>query len=176
MTYLQRMSRRRTPQWAPIPGSNQVRNSVGGFAWAVDEWTRLRRFLILGSESGSYYAGEWALTRENADAVELCLAADGARTVQEIVAVSEGGRAPKNDPALYALAMAAANGDLATRRAALGALPRVARTSTHLFRFASFVEGLAGAARSAARSARGTRLARPSRSPTWRSSTGVARA
>ena len=71
MTYLQRMSRRLAPQWAPIPGSNQARNSAGGFAWAVDEWTRLRRFLVLGSEGGSYYAGEWALTRENADAVKL---------------------------------------------------------------------------------------------------------
>ena len=27
-----------------------------GHAWAVDDWTRLRRFLILGSEGGSYYA------------------------------------------------------------------------------------------------------------------------
>jgi 60 kDa SS-A/Ro ribonucleoprotein len=155
MTYLQRMSRRRAPQWAPIPGSNQVRNSAGGFAWAVDEWARLRRFLILGSEGGSYYAGEWALTRENAEAVELCLAADGLRTVAEIVVVSEGGRAPKNDPALFALAMAAGHGDLATRRAALDALPRVARTSTHLFLFATFVEGFRGWGRALRRSVGG---------------------
>jgi 60 kDa SS-A/Ro ribonucleoprotein len=148
MTYLQRLSRRRAPQWAPIPGSNQIRNTAGGFAWAVDEWTRLRRFLILGSEGGSYYAGEWALTRENAEAVERCLAADGARTVAEIVAVSEGGRAPKNDAALFALAMAAGHGDPATRQAALDALPRVARTSTHLFMFAAFVEGFRGWGRS----------------------------
>jgi 60 kDa SS-A/Ro ribonucleoprotein len=155
MTYLQRMSRRLAPQWAPIPGSNQVRNSAGGFVWAVDEWTRLRRFLILGSEGGSYYAGEWELTRENAAAVELCLAADGARVVAEIVAVSAGGRAPKNDPALFALAMAAGLGDEATRRAALEALPRVARTSTHLFRFATFVEGFRGWGRSLRRSVGG---------------------
>jgi 60 kDa SS-A/Ro ribonucleoprotein len=148
MTYLQRMGRRRTPQWAPIPGTNQIRNGAGGFAWAIDEWTRLRRFLILGSEGGSYYAGEWALTRENAEAVALCLAADGTRAVAEIVAVSEAGRAPKNDPALFALAMAAADGDVATRRAALDALPRVARTSTHLFQFATFVEGFRGWGRS----------------------------
>jgi 60 kDa SS-A/Ro ribonucleoprotein len=144
MTYLQRMSRRLAPQWAPIPGTTQTRNSAGGFAWAVDEWTRLRRFLILGSEGGSYYAGECELTRENARAVELCLAADGARTVAEIVAVSEGGRAPKNDPAIFALAMAAGLGDEATRRSALEALPRVARTSTHLFQFVAFVEGFRG--------------------------------
>ena len=56
MSYLKRHGTRRVPQWAPIPGSGQVPNSAGGFAWAVDDWTRLRRFLILGSEGGSYYA------------------------------------------------------------------------------------------------------------------------
>jgi 60 kDa SS-A/Ro ribonucleoprotein len=79
MSYLERHRTRRPPQSAPIPGSDQVPNSAGGYAWGVDDWTRLRRFLVLGSEGGSYYAGEWVLTRENAQAVERCLAADGAR-------------------------------------------------------------------------------------------------
>ena len=84
MSYLKGHGTRRVPQWAPIPGSDQVQNSSGGFAWAVDDWTRFRRFLVLGSEGGSYYAGEWKLTRENAQAVERCLAEDGPRTVGEI--------------------------------------------------------------------------------------------
>ena len=105
MSYLKRRSKGRAPQSAPIPGSGQVPNSAGGFAWVVDDWARLRRFLILGSEGGSYYAGEWKLTRENAEAVERCLAVDGPRTVAEIVAVSDAGRAPKNDPAIFALPM-----------------------------------------------------------------------
>src|SRR5438067_1892865 len=111
MSYLKRHGTRRVPQKAPIPGSGQVRNSAGGFAWAVDDWTRLRRFLILGTEGGSYYATEWTLTRENAQALERCLAEDGPRAVQEIVRVSDEGRAPKNDPAIFALAMAAGLGD-----------------------------------------------------------------
>ncbi|MGG7379003.1 hypothetical protein ACQ7B2_09640, partial [Escherichia coli] len=73
MSYLKRQSKRRVPQSAPIPGSDQVANSAGGFSWAIDDWARLRRFLILGSEGGSYYAGEWKLTRENAEAIERCL-------------------------------------------------------------------------------------------------------
>jgi 60 kDa SS-A/Ro ribonucleoprotein len=136
------------PQRSPLPGSTQVPNTAGGFAWAVDDWTRLRRFLVLGSEGGSYYADEWTLTRENAAAVERCLAADGPRTVTEIVRVSEEGRAPKNDPALFALAMAAGAADEQARKAALEALPRVARTGTHLFQFAKFVEGFRGWGRS----------------------------
>src|SRR5919106_3467150 len=148
MSYLKRHGTRRVPQWAPIPGSDQLPNSAGGFAWAVDDGTRLRRFLILGSEGGSYYASEWTLTRENAQAVERCLAEDGPRAVAEIVRVSEEGRAPKNDPAIFALAMAAGLGDEPTRKAALEALPQVARTGTHLFQFATFVEGFRGWGRS----------------------------
>jgi len=146
MSYLKRHGTRRVPQWATLPG--QAPNSAGGFAWAVDAWTRLRRFLILGSEGGSYYASEWKLTRENAQAVEQCVREDGPRAVAEIVRVSADGRAPKNDPALYALALAAGAGDVETRRAALEALPQVARTGTHLFQFAQFVEGFRGWGRS----------------------------
>jgi 60 kDa SS-A/Ro ribonucleoprotein len=131
---------------APLPG--QAPNSAGGFAWAVDHWARLRRFIVLGSEGGSYYASEWTLTRENAQGVETALREDGRRAVAEIVAVSREGRAPKNDPALFALAMAAGLGDVDTRKAALEALPQVARMGTHLFQFASFVEGFRGWGRS----------------------------
>jgi 60 kDa SS-A/Ro ribonucleoprotein len=140
--YLKRHGTRRVPQWISLPG--QVPNSAGGFAWAVDVWTRLRRFLVLGSEGGSYYASEWTLTRENANAVEAAIREDGPRAVAEIVAVSREGRAPKNGPALFALAMAAGVDDEATRKAALDALPRVARTGVHLFQFATFVGGFRG--------------------------------
>ena len=146
MSYLKRHGTKRVPQWAPLPG--QLKNSDAGYAWPVDDWTRLRRFLILGSEGGSYYASEWKLTRENVEAVERAVHADGKRAVAEIVAVSREGRAPKNDPALYALALAAGLGNEETRKAALEALPQVARTGTHLFQFASFVEGFRGWGRS----------------------------
>src|SRR4051812_42700231 len=146
MSYLTSFRPRRPAQSQPLPG--QVPNAAGGFAWAVDDWKRLRRFLILGSEGGSYYAREWSLTRENAEVVERCLAADGARTVAEIVRVSEEGRAPKNDPALFALAMASGAADQSTRKTALEALPQVCRTGTHLFQFASFVEAFRGWGRS----------------------------
>ena len=131
-----------TPQALPIPGT--VPNSAGGFAFAVDDWARLDRFLILSSEGGSYYAAERTLTRDNAHAVLRAIAEDGARAVARIVEVSAAGRAPRNDPALFALALAASATDLATRRAALAALPQVARTGTHLFAFAGFVQGTRG--------------------------------
>ena len=142
MSYLSKIRFRRTPQSLPLAG--QVPNSAGGHAWAVDEWAQLRRFLVLGTEGGSFYASEDTLTRENARAVQECLERDGPRTVAEIVAVSRAGRAPKNDPAIFALAMAAGLGDEPTRQAALAALPDVCRTGTHLFHFATFVEEFRG--------------------------------
>ena len=145
MTYLKTvLNRKKTPQSAPIPGKALVANSAGGFAFAVDDWTRLQRFLILGSEGNSYYATEQALTAENAQAVLRCIAADGERAIREIVTVSDAGRAPKNDPAIFALALAAAHVDEKTRRAALYALPKVCRIGTHLFTFAEFVDGMRG--------------------------------
>jgi 60 kDa SS-A/Ro ribonucleoprotein len=133
-----------TPQSQPLPGSAQVRNSAGGYTWAVDDWTRLDRFLILGCEGPTYYASEKALTVENALAVQRCVCADGVRAVARIVEISEAGRAPKNDPAIFALAIAAAHGDAATKERALGVLSRVCRTGTHLFQFAAAVQGFRG--------------------------------
>jgi 60 kDa SS-A/Ro ribonucleoprotein len=139
-----RLRHRVTPQAEQIPGSTQIPNSAGGYAWPVDHWTRLDRFLVLGTEGGTFYVGERALTAESAQAVVACLAADGARVVQRTVEISESGRAPKNDPALFVLAMAAGLGDEATRAAALASLDRVARTGTHLFHFLQYVKAFRG--------------------------------
>ena len=137
-------NRKQTPQMLPIPGSSQVANNAGGFAWALDDWHRLDRFLILGSEGGTYYVNERALTFDNAGCVARCIQSDGERTVQRIVQISAAGRAPKNDAALFALAMAASFGSAATRRIALEALPQVVRTGTHLFHFMQYAEQFRG--------------------------------
>lgn len=137
-------STKTTPQSEPIPGTSQVANSAGGFAWALDDWARLDRFLVLGCEGGTYYVAERELTIENAEVVQRCIATDGIRTIDRIVAISEAGRAPKNDPAIFSLAMAAKLGDESTRRAAYAALPKVCRIGTHLMHFAEFAQGFGG--------------------------------
>jgi 60 kDa SS-A/Ro ribonucleoprotein len=124
--------------------ADQVENEAGGYVWEADKWSRLRRFLILGTEGGSYYVGEQKLTTKNVEALRLCLVEDGLRTVQEIVEISEGGRAPKNDQALFALAYAISHGDNKTKSAAAEALPRVARIGTHLYSFVAYAETMRG--------------------------------
>ncbi len=151
MNYGKHFSTKKTRQLEPIPGSSQVENSAGGYSFGVDDWTRLDRFLILGSERGSYYASEPKLTKENAEAVLRCIKADGLRAVKRIAQVSQEGRAPRNDPAIFALAMALKLGDEETRRAAAEAVPSVCRIGTHIFMLAEAVQAFGGWGRATAR-------------------------
>lgn len=144
MKYSKHVSTKQTPQSEPIPGSTQVKNSAGGYSFEVDNWAKLDRFLILGNEGGSYYAGEREMTIKNSDAALACLKEDGRRVVERVIEISEGGRAPKNDPAIFVLAMAAKLGDDFTRKFALTVLPRVCRIGTHLFQFIEAMQGFGG--------------------------------
>jgi len=144
INYAKTFNRRVTPQSQPIPGSNQVRNSGGGFSWEVDDWTRLDRFLILGAEGGTYYITERDLVKQNHEAIVRCIKADGVRAVTRIVEISDAGRAPKNDPAIFALALAVTHGDVQAKAHAFANLGKVCRIGTHLFHFAEYVNAMRG--------------------------------
>lgn len=66
--YQRHVGQASTPQSEPLLGreAEMVKNSAGGFTFAVDRWSQLDRFLILGCAGGTYYATERELTRENA--------------------------------------------------------------------------------------------------------------
>src|SRR5262245_2303187 len=81
----------------------QVPNSAGGYAFKIPDEARLERWLVLGAEGGTYYASERELTRENAKTILELLKKDPQKTVETIAEFSELGRAPKNDPAIFAL-------------------------------------------------------------------------
>jgi len=134
----------KTPQSQPIPGTAQVQNSAGGFTWKVDKWQQLDRFLILGIEGGTYYASERKLSRENSTSAFECIKENGLRVVGRLVEISDSGRAAKNDPALFVLAMCAKMGDDQTKAAAYQALSKVARIGTHLFHFVEYAKAFGG--------------------------------
>jgi len=119
----------------------QVLNAAGGYVFQVDDEARLRRFLVLGTNGGTYYASAKDITFDNFDVLKRMAVADPRRLVDVIVDVSTRGAAPKQNPALFALAYASANGD---RGYALSKLHLVARTGTHLFLFAKYVEQFRG--------------------------------
>jgi 60 kDa SS-A/Ro ribonucleoprotein len=135
---------RMTPQTEPIPGENQIRNNAGGYVYDVGTFKRFERFLVLGSEGGTYYVGEAKLTKENALNTIAAIEADGDKAVQLIRGVSDSGRAVKNDAAIFALALAASAKNPQTRKLALAALPAVCRIPTHLFHFLTYVKQFRG--------------------------------
>jgi 60 kDa SS-A/Ro ribonucleoprotein len=137
------ISTRRTAQ-SERADPRQVANAAGGYTFMVDDYTRLHRFLTLGTDGGTFYTRAPELTRDNADVVFRMAATDPVGLVRQIVEVSTAGRAPRQNPALFALAIAASAEDVDGRRAALAALPDIARTGTHLFQFARYVEQFRG--------------------------------
>lgn len=140
---LREISTRATPQ-TEAADDRQIRNDAGGYGYRAGDAVRVRRFLTLGTNGGTYYASERGLTRDNADVILRVARERGLWLVDEIVEVSTRGLAPRQRPALFALAVAAGVGDDDTRAAALAALPKVARTGTHLLQFAGYVEGFRG--------------------------------
>ena len=143
MDPLTTVSTRVTPQ-AEAADDRQIPNAAGGYGFAVDDDVRVRRFLTLGTDGGTYYVTARELTRDTAAVVLRAARERGAWLVAEAVAISVAGRAPRQNPAVFALAAAAALADDEGRRAALDAVGVVCRTGTHLFLFARYVEQFRG--------------------------------
>lgn len=144
INYSSYMSIKKTPAIEPIPGSNQIPNSGGGYSFPVDKWKQFHRFLILGSEGGSYYASERKLTQENAKNVIECIKEDGIKVVNHLVFVSVTGAAPKNDQAIFTLALACTYGDQKTKELAYSVIKDICRIGTHIFQFCQMIQDLRG--------------------------------
>lgn len=123
----------------------QKKNAAGGFTFVVGDMDRAKRFLILGSED-NYYTPGAELSAQNAKTL-VGLASDvrsSKELVDLIVQVSLEGRATKQNPAIFALAIAASHGDIESKSYALSQLTKVVRTGTHLFLFATYIEQFRG--------------------------------
>jgi 60 kDa SS-A/Ro ribonucleoprotein len=115
----------------------EVRNAAGGWVFPIDKWSRLLRFLIIGTEGGTYYVDEGRIQTENLLNTAECLLEDGPRVVEIAAQVAESRRAYKTAPALWVLALAMRSKDLETRRAAATNFLRVVRTGADLLNFAA---------------------------------------
>ena len=144
MRYGQHVSIKKTPQTEQVLGKTQVKNDEGGYVFQISPKEQFKRFLVLGSEGGTYYASEKKTTLENTQSAVSFIRTNGPEAVELIVSVSEGGRAPKNDPAIFALALACTFGDPRTKADAYQAIKRVCRIGTHLFQFCQAIQDLRG--------------------------------
>ncbi|KAG2428671.1 hypothetical protein HXX76_011376 [Chlamydomonas incerta] len=134
------------PQSEPL-SEDQVVNNAGGFVFKVDDFTLLRRFIVLGSDANNYYVSRQSVDLASAQCVVRLLAAgQGEAVVKEVVDISREGRAPKQASGIVVLAMCARLGDPATSRAALAAVPAVCRTASTLFEWVQRCKELGAAA------------------------------
>lgn len=124
----------------------QVENNAGGFVFKVSEKSRLERFLILGTDGGTYYVGEKKLTDDNVNFVKKLIASDETLVRETMVSVAENNRAVRVSPTIFTAALLHTYG---TDKEALRAvLPKILRTSTHLFEYAEYIKNLGGWGRS----------------------------
>lgn len=126
-----------TPQ-SQKAAKGQKKNAAGGYSFVIDDFERAKRFVILGASDGHYTTGA-QFAKENAKAVEKVINNGRSKElVDYIVDVSTKGRAAKQQPGLFALAMASSMGSVEDKQYALSKLSEVARTATTLFEFVGF--------------------------------------
>jgi len=128
----------------------QIKNSDGGYVFKISGLDQVKRFLILGTNDSFYRSGT-SLAKENAKTLIKVIESSPeahVAVVDLIVEVSTEGRAPKQDPGLFALAIASSHGETEGRKYALSKLNEVARTGSSLFTFLGYVSQFRGWGRS----------------------------
>jgi len=124
-----------TPQNQPLVEAFQAKNNAGGYVFVLSPFKRLERFLILGSDTPTYYASARKLTKENAACVIECWTKNPIQTAAMISNVSKNGLAFRNSPAIFATALGMIHPGVRARKWAGTIVKDVCRTSTHLFEF-----------------------------------------
>jgi len=123
----------------------QKANNAGSFTFTIPGASRINRFLTLGvPDSGTYYVKARPLALDNGSILLDWARNRPAELVAMATEISVAGRAPRNDPALFAVMTAMALGDTEGRRSAAAAFDRVVRTGTHLFTAAKYTEQFRG--------------------------------
>jgi 60 kDa SS-A/Ro ribonucleoprotein len=128
-----------TPQ-SQKAAKGQEKNAAGGYVFKVGKMERIKRFLILGSEDSHYTAGQKLTLDRVSDIEKVAKSGEAFALIDLIVEISTQGRAPKQDPAIFALALTIASAtDDKVKTYGYAAVDKVCRTATTLFMFAGFL-------------------------------------
>lgn len=139
----------RNVQNVSTPASNrQVKNNTGGFVFEVSDQSRLERFLILGTDGGTYYVNEEDLTQQNVSWLEGLIRRDWALVLNTVSDVSINGRAYRNSAAIFVLALVLNVGSDEAKAKVVELTPIIARTATHVYELATYIKNLGGWGRS----------------------------
>lgn len=123
---------------------DQILNNAGGYVFSIDDMNYLKRFLVLGVETNNYYVNKNQILNEASDRIKTIISTRGREVVDMLMEVSDLGLAPKNDPAIFILALCASDQNVETRRYALSKLEMVCRIPTHLYHFLAYVKNRRG--------------------------------
>lgn len=124
--------------------SRQVKNNAGGYTFEVDDKARLQRFLILGTDGGTYYASEKQLTKDNTAFLRELIERNEQLVMETVLDVSTNGRSFRNSAAIFTVACLFHYGTMKYS----SVLRKVCRTATHVFEFAEYIQLLGGWGRS----------------------------
>ena len=136
----------------------QVPNEAGGYSWPLSDMDRINRFIVLGTEGGGYYVDQPKLTIQSIAALERVLAQGdeaGVAVVNMVRDISVQGRAAKQSPALFALAICLSRGSNATKQRAVEVFNDVVRTGSTFAEVVSYLDAMRGHGRAFRRALRG---------------------
>lgn len=128
--------------------ARQVENSAGGFVYQVSDEQRLLRFLVLGTEGGTFYASQKDLTKANVQFLKDYAARAPEEFYNTLAKANADNVAPRHSTVLLALAVLYTHGvvradDRTTYNVAAAAIEpnfdTFVRTGTHLFEFVDYV-------------------------------------
>lgn len=151
---------KRVPRQMEKVKDGQVENNAGGFVFPVSDETQVRRFLILGSDKGSYHQSSEKITIDNAQRIiKIIEQGNGHMVLKELALINAENRNPKMNAMIFTLAICAristhdttkktecpmlnAYSDYirALHDSALDLIPEVCRTPTHLFEFVDYCQ------------------------------------
>jgi 60 kDa SS-A/Ro ribonucleoprotein len=114
--------------------SDQVENNAGGYVFAITPTERFKRWLVLGSEGGTYYQSQRDITRENLALLKDMPAEQILETIKDM-----RNRVPKLSPLLFALAWV-------NKQFGMGydLVPEICRTASQLFEWVAYRTHLGG--------------------------------
>lgn len=115
----------------------------------ISDMDFLKRFLITGATGSMYFSQRNQVTEQVGFLEGLANSSVdvGIKAVCLAEEISVQGRAARNDSALLTLVILSTSKHLPVRRAAYAAIPKVARTATHLFELVSMVKEVRGIGR-----------------------------
>lgn len=121
-----------------------VKNSAGGYVYTISDDNLIDRILILGTTSNTYYSSAEKLTTHAIHQIKrMIVEGKGQMVVDHVKSVYESGRAPKQDPTFFVLALLTQSDvPLEVRKNALKIVSNM-RTFTQLYSWIALKKQLA---------------------------------